>query len=107
MDALTSSQFRLFGAEISRRDVLKAGGALIVSFAFGVAPRQGAAQVPVRSTETGRPLDPGEVDGLLAIHADGSVTRVHQQGGCRDRPAHGAGADGGRGTWRLRRREST
>ena len=38
------------------------------------APRQGAAQTPVRSTETGRPLDPGEVDGLLAIHADGSVT---------------------------------
>ncbi len=63
---------------ISRRDLLKAGGALVVSFAFAVAPRRsegaGAAQTPASAGNTGRPLDPGEVDGLLAIHADGSVT---------------------------------
>ncbi|HEY6360248.1 MAG TPA: molybdopterin cofactor-binding domain-containing protein [Vicinamibacterales bacterium] len=65
MSALTS---------MSRRDLLKAGGALVVSFTFSVVPRKGAAQTPVRAGETGKPLDPGEVDGLLAIHADGSVT---------------------------------
>jgi len=53
--------------QISRRDALKAGGALVVSFAFGTVPRNVFAQ-------TGRPVDSGEVDGLLAIHADGSVT---------------------------------
>jgi CO/xanthine dehydrogenase Mo-binding subunit len=65
-------------ASISRRDLLKAGGALVVSFAFAVGPRRsegrGAAQTPSSSGNTARPLDPGEVDGLLAIHADGSVT---------------------------------
>ena len=69
-------------ASISRRDLLKAGGALVVSFAFAVGPRrsegrsgdQGAAQAPASSGINPRPLDPGEVDGLLAIHADGSVT---------------------------------
>ena len=65
-------------ASISRRDLLKAGGALVVSFAFAVGPRRSegraAAQTPASSGNTTRPLDPGEVDGLLAIHADGSVT---------------------------------
>jgi hypothetical protein len=65
-------------ASISRRDLLKAGGALVVSFAFAVGPRRsegrGAAQTPASSGNAPRPLDPGEVDGLLAIHADGSVT---------------------------------
>ena len=65
-------------ASISRRDLLKAGGALVVSFAFAVGPRRsegrGAAQTPASSGNNARPLDPGEVDGLLAIHADGSVT---------------------------------
>jgi len=65
-------------ASISRRDLLKAGGALVVSFAFAVGPRRsegrGAAQTPASSGNAARPLDPGEVDGLLAIHADGSVT---------------------------------
>ena len=65
MNALTS---------LSRRELLKAGGALVVSFTFGVVPRPGAAQTPARAGEAGKPLDPGEVDGLLAIHPDGSVT---------------------------------
>ncbi len=65
MGALTS---------ISRRDLLKAGGALVVSFAFGGAPRRGAAQTGVAAVAGDRPLDAGEVDGLLAFHADGSVT---------------------------------
>ena len=65
MDALST---------LSRRDLLKAGGALVVSFAFGVAPRGGAAQTPAAPGTPARPLDASEVDGLLAIHADGSVT---------------------------------
>jgi nicotinate dehydrogenase subunit B len=61
-------------ASISRRDVLKAGGALVVSFVFSVGGRRVAGQTPMASGSVGRPLDPTEVDGLLAIHADGSVT---------------------------------
>jgi CO/xanthine dehydrogenase Mo-binding subunit len=59
---------------ISRRDLLKAGGAIVVSFAFAVAPRRAAAQTGAAPAAADRPIDPGEVDGLLAIHADGSVT---------------------------------
>src|SRR5258706_4128784 len=69
-------------ASISRRDLLKAGGALVVSFAFAVEPRrsegrsgdQDATQTAASSRDNTRPLDPGQVDGLLAIHGDGSVT---------------------------------
>jgi len=60
--------------ELTRRDLLKAGGALVVSFAFGGVPRRAAAQAGAPGGAADRPLDAGEVDGLLAIHADGSVT---------------------------------
>ena len=60
--------------ELTRRDLLKAGGALVVSFAFGVVPRRAAAQAGASTASTDRPLDAGEVDGLIVIHADGSVT---------------------------------
>jgi nicotinate dehydrogenase subunit B len=56
----------------SRRDVLKAGGALMVSFAFGAIALPGDAQT--NSPEPGKPVDPNEVDSFLAIHADGSIT---------------------------------
>ena len=59
------------------RDLLKAGGAIVVSFAFAaVAAARGRAGWCVRcgsGARTGRSM-PDEVDGLLAIHADGSVT---------------------------------
>ena len=51
-------------AGFSRRDLLKAGGAIVVSFAFGV--RESKAQGPGGA--------PAEVDSFLALHADGSVT---------------------------------
>ncbi len=55
----------------SRRDVLKLGGALIVSFTVDAAlPRGARAQMPA----AGKPLDPSEVDSFLAFHADGTVT---------------------------------
>jgi nicotinate dehydrogenase subunit B len=50
---------------ISRRDLLKGGAALVVSFAL--VPKRAAAQ-------NAKPLDPTEVDSFLAIHPDGSVT---------------------------------
>ena len=59
--------------DLTRRDLLKAGGAIVVSFAFAAMPRRAAAQAASAGPD-GRPLDAGEVDGLLAIHADGSVT---------------------------------
>src|SRR5499427_4156763 len=54
----------------SRRDLLKAGGAVIVSFAFGGTLERLEAQAPAN----GKPLDPAEVDSFLAFHADGTVT---------------------------------
>src|SRR5262249_20425288 len=50
------------------------GGALMVSFVFSVDGRRTAGQTTSASVNAGRPLDSSEVDGLLAIHADGSVT---------------------------------
>jgi len=49
---------------ITRRDLLKTGGAIVVSFAF---ERQSKAQ-------TSKPTDPREVDSFLALHANGFVT---------------------------------
>src|SRR5258705_12300016 len=42
--------------ELTRRDLLKAGGALVVSFAFGVVPRRAAAQAGAPGAATDRPL---------------------------------------------------
>lgn len=58
-------------SSLSRRDLLKAGGAVIVTFAFGGLRVQplGAQAPPI-----GKPLDPSEVDSFLAFHADGTVT---------------------------------
>jgi CO/xanthine dehydrogenase Mo-binding subunit len=56
---------------LSRRDLLKAGGALVVTFAFtGIRTEPLGAQAP----PAGKPLDPGEVDSFIAIHADGTAT---------------------------------
>ena len=60
---------------LSRRDLLKTGGALIVGFAFDAAlPRWARAQTPAAGGNAGKPLDPSEVDSFLAIHPDGTVT---------------------------------
>ena len=57
---------------ISRRDLLRAGGAVVVSFAMGL-PKRAAAQAGGNG-DLGKPLDPHELDSFLAVHADGSVT---------------------------------
>jgi nicotinate dehydrogenase subunit B len=59
-------------AQLSRRALLKAGGALVVSFALPL--RAHAEQVHASDTMLGRTLDTKEVDGFIAVHADNSVT---------------------------------
>ena len=57
---------------LSRREFIKAGGALVVGFSW---PIDGVAQrPPTDSAVTARTLDTNEVDGFLAVKADGSVT---------------------------------
>jgi nicotinate dehydrogenase subunit B len=56
----------------SRRDLLKAGGALVVSFAF--ATDRAAAQAATSLPPTGKPVANSEVDSFIAVHADGTVT---------------------------------
>jgi CO/xanthine dehydrogenase Mo-binding subunit len=52
---------------ISRRGILKAGGALIIGFTFSsVLPKQALAQ--------NAPPPQFDVDSFLAIHEDGTVT---------------------------------
>src|SRR6202521_759478 len=60
---------------VSRRDFLRAGGVVVVSFTSGaVLPKLAGAQGSAPPADLGKPLDPNEVDSFLAIHADGSVT---------------------------------
>jgi CO/xanthine dehydrogenase Mo-binding subunit len=57
---------------LSRRALLKSGGALVIGFGL-VNPA--LAQVLAGAERLiGKPLDPGELDGFFAVHADGSVT---------------------------------
>src|SRR5437763_6185500 len=59
---------------ISRRDLLKAGGALVVCFSWeSPLPEFGAAQT-VANPSPARPLDPADVDSFFAIHTDGAIT---------------------------------
>jgi nicotinate dehydrogenase subunit B len=64
--------------QLSRRDMLKAGGVLLVTFpTAALLPRWAQAQSPAANAvppPVGKPLDPGDVDSFLAIHADGTVT---------------------------------
>lgn len=57
---------------LSRRTLLKAGGALVVT----LGPARGALAQLARGADAalGRTLDTKQVDGFFAVHADGSVT---------------------------------
>lgn len=58
--------------DVSRRALLKSGGVLVIG--LGLA-KPGFAQVLAGAERLmGKTLDPGELDGFFAIHADGSVT---------------------------------
>jgi len=56
---------------MKRRDFLRTGSAIIVSFAFDGAFSR---TMPAQTSDLGKPVDPREVDSFLAIHPDGSVT---------------------------------
>ena len=57
---------------LSRREFLQATGALVVSLSF---PGESVAQrVPALETALGKTLDRNDVDGYLAVGADGRVT---------------------------------
>ena len=57
---------------LSRRDILRTGGGLIV--AFSMSSRRGAAETTAAANFAGKPVDGTEVDTFLAIHPDGSAT---------------------------------
>jgi CO/xanthine dehydrogenase Mo-binding subunit len=65
----TSSNF-------SRRDILRTGSALIVSFAIHPIAQRRAIAAPEDAAAkfAGKPVDGAEVDSFLAIHPDGSAT---------------------------------
>ena len=58
-------------ATLSRRALLKTGGALIVSFAV---PASRAQRIVDGDAALGKPLDADAVDGFFALHRDGSIT---------------------------------
>lgn len=59
-------------ALLSRREFLQGAGALVVGFTL---PTQARSQRLARGeVATGKSLDAGEVDGFIAVHADGTVT---------------------------------
>jgi CO/xanthine dehydrogenase Mo-binding subunit len=57
-------------ATLTRRSVLRAGGALLVGFGLGGLPSLAAAA----AASDAKTVDASEVDGFLAVHEDGSVT---------------------------------
>ena len=62
-------------APISRREFLKASGALIVSAAAGDALAQRSVSAPITVSTSGKPaLVPTELDSWVAIAPDGRVT---------------------------------
>src|SRR5437667_3484885 len=61
--------------DISRRDLLKAGGALVVSFAISGAARRAFGQAGAGADADAKPLLlPDELDSWIAVKPDGSVT---------------------------------
>ena len=59
-------------ASVSRREFLQASGALVVGFTLRTPAA--AQQLARAEAHLGKTLDTGQVDGFIAINADGSVT---------------------------------
>ena len=59
-------------AQLSRREFLQAGGALVIGMGFS----RGAAAQRIAGADAalGKTLDASELDGFLAVHADSTVT---------------------------------
>ncbi|HUL81387.1 MAG TPA: molybdopterin cofactor-binding domain-containing protein, partial [Gammaproteobacteria bacterium] len=58
---------------IGRRELLAAGGALVIGFALATRSSRARADEPARGTKAGPP-DPKQIDTWLAIHADNTAT---------------------------------
>lgn len=58
----------------ARRQFLKGGAALVVSFTFGGSATALVREEPPGALPPGKSLDAGAVDAFLAIHPDGSLT---------------------------------
>ncbi|MEE8531439.1 MAG: molybdopterin cofactor-binding domain-containing protein, partial [Hyphomicrobium sp.] len=62
-------------AVLSRRGLLKAGGALIVGFSFvAVLPKNASASASAARGDAAGPPDPQQVDSWIAVHADNTAT---------------------------------
>jgi len=59
-------------AQLSRREFLQTGGALVIGLGFAGATR--AQVIAGADAALGKTLDVGELDGFLAVHADSTVT---------------------------------
>jgi CO/xanthine dehydrogenase Mo-binding subunit len=60
--------------ELSRRAIVKAGGAMLVGFSVGGAGLAGKAQAADSPFASNGPPDPSAVDSFLTIHADNTVS---------------------------------
>jgi len=69
---MTAAITRAANRHLSRRSLLRSGGALVVG--FGLAKPALAQVLAGAERLLGKTLDPGELDGFFAVHADGSVT---------------------------------
>jgi CO/xanthine dehydrogenase Mo-binding subunit len=62
-------------SNLSRRDILRSGSALIIGFAFHANRHADAAEADDTAAKfAGKPVDGTEVDSFLAIHPDGTAT---------------------------------
>ena len=61
-------------ASFSRRTLLKAGGALVVSIGAPIAIQSAAAADNAMAAATKPPLTPDQLSSYLAVNADGSVS---------------------------------
>ena len=59
-------------ALVSRREFLQVGGALVIG--LGLPAATSAQSIAGADAALGKSLDAGELDGFLAVHADGTVT---------------------------------
>lgn len=71
---MTTEPTRSPTLELHRRQLLKAGGALVVSFALPSAMTEFSGAADAAGRPLYRPLDPAQLDSYLAIDKDGLVT---------------------------------
>src|SRR5689334_12184377 len=58
----------------SRRDFLVSSGAVVVGFSLSACLPEFVLAQAAPTSDSGKPLDPHQVDSFLAFHADNSVT---------------------------------